>query len=225
MPDWAWVHRELRRPNVTLALLWEEHRAAAPDGFGYSWFCDLYREWAGRLKPTLRQVHPAGERLFVVRASSSIPTVEETFGGSFGYNAKGSHSGWNMPQAILSRLGASFSSEVGPVGPHQRAAAAVAEGCATVAAIDSLVWVLLERHAPALTAALRVVGHTPDQPTPLLVGSSALAANQAERLRAALTALADDPARKALLTDVCLSGFVPAQMGDYDETLALGVAA
>ena len=43
MPDWAWVHRELRRPNVTLALLWEEYRAGAPDGFGYSWFCDLYR--------------------------------------------------------------------------------------------------------------------------------------------------------------------------------------
>src|SRR5580700_5595289 len=39
MPDWAWVHRELRRPNVTLALLWEEYRAGAPGGFGYSWFC------------------------------------------------------------------------------------------------------------------------------------------------------------------------------------------
>ena len=49
-PDWAWVHRELRRPNVTLALLWEEYRAGAPDGFGYSWFCDLYRGWAGRLR-------------------------------------------------------------------------------------------------------------------------------------------------------------------------------
>jgi transposase len=48
VPDWAWVHRELRRPNVTLALLWEEYRAGAPDGFGYSWFCDLYRGWAGR---------------------------------------------------------------------------------------------------------------------------------------------------------------------------------
>ena len=46
VPDWAWVHRELRRPNVTLALLWEEYRAAAPDGFGSSWFCDLYREWS-----------------------------------------------------------------------------------------------------------------------------------------------------------------------------------
>jgi hypothetical protein len=45
--------------------LWEEYRAATTDGFGYSWFCDLYREWAGRLKPTLRQVHIAGERLYV----------------------------------------------------------------------------------------------------------------------------------------------------------------
>ena len=54
MPDWAAVHRELRRPNVTLALLWEEYRAGAggQDGFGYSWFCQLYREWVGRLKPT-----------------------------------------------------------------------------------------------------------------------------------------------------------------------------
>jgi transposase len=76
VPDWAWVHRELRRPNVTLALLWEEHRAAAPDGFGYSWFCDLYREWAGRLKPTLRQVHPAGERLFVDFAGSTMAVTE-----------------------------------------------------------------------------------------------------------------------------------------------------
>ena len=34
-PDWAAIHRELRRPGVTLQLLWEEHRAAYPDGYGY----------------------------------------------------------------------------------------------------------------------------------------------------------------------------------------------
>jgi transposase len=51
MPDWAWVHRELRRPDVTLALLWEEYRAGAADGFGYFWFCDLYRAWAERHRP------------------------------------------------------------------------------------------------------------------------------------------------------------------------------
>ena len=80
VPEWAQVHREMRRPDVTLALLWEEYRAAAPDGFGYSWFCDLYREWAGRLKPTLRQVHPAGERLFVDFAGRTVAVVDGATG-------------------------------------------------------------------------------------------------------------------------------------------------
>src|ERR1700735_2139383 len=34
VPDWAVVHRELRRPNVTLALLWEEYRGG-PGVAGY----------------------------------------------------------------------------------------------------------------------------------------------------------------------------------------------
>ena len=80
MPDWAWVHRELRRPDVTLALLWEEYRAGAPDGFGYSWFCDLYRAWAGRLKPTMRQTHIAGERLFVDFAGRTGEVVDSRTG-------------------------------------------------------------------------------------------------------------------------------------------------
>jgi transposase len=64
-PDWAAVHRELRRPGVTLQLLWEEHRAGYPDGYGYSRFCDLYRAFEVRLSPTMRQSHVAGERMFV----------------------------------------------------------------------------------------------------------------------------------------------------------------
>ena len=82
MPDWAAVHRELRRPNVTLSLLWEEYRdgAGAQDGFGYSWFCDLYREWAGRLKPTLRQVHTAGERVFVDFAGHTMEVTDGATG-------------------------------------------------------------------------------------------------------------------------------------------------
>jgi len=80
LPDWGWVHRELRRPNVTLALLWEEYRAGNPDGFGYSWFCDLYRGWAGRLKPTMRQTHIAGERLFVDFAGGTDEVVDSRTG-------------------------------------------------------------------------------------------------------------------------------------------------
>jgi transposase len=81
-PDWAVVHRELRRRNMTLALLWEEYRTGpgGKDGFGYSWFCDLYRAWAGRLKPTLRQVHPAGERVFVDFAGHTMEVIDGTTG-------------------------------------------------------------------------------------------------------------------------------------------------
>ena len=34
-PEWAIIHRELKRAGVTLQLLWEEYRAAHPDAHGY----------------------------------------------------------------------------------------------------------------------------------------------------------------------------------------------
>src|ERR1051325_2180371 len=64
-PDWTYVHHELRRPGVTLMLLWEEYRQRDPDGYRYSRWCELYRAWEGRLSPTMRQAHPAGERMLV----------------------------------------------------------------------------------------------------------------------------------------------------------------
>jgi transposase len=82
VPDWAVVHRELHRPNVTLSLLWEEYRdgPGGQDGFGYSWFCDLYRDWVGRLKPTLRQVHTAGEKVFVDFAGHAMEVIDGATG-------------------------------------------------------------------------------------------------------------------------------------------------
>ena len=40
LPDFASVHRELRRKGVTLALLWQEYKAAHPEGLQYSQFCE-----------------------------------------------------------------------------------------------------------------------------------------------------------------------------------------
>lgn len=49
MPDWAWAHAELRRPGVTLTLLWQEYRLNHPQGFQYSWYCEHYRRWAAKV--------------------------------------------------------------------------------------------------------------------------------------------------------------------------------
>ncbi len=79
-PDWPRMHAELRKPGVTLLLLWEEYRAGQPDGYGYSRFCDLARDWRGRLSPTMRQTHPAGERMFVDYAGQTAEVVDNATG-------------------------------------------------------------------------------------------------------------------------------------------------
>jgi len=79
-PDWDYVHRELRRKNVTLQLLWLEYREAHPDGYGYSQFCNLYRRWRGGIDVTMRQVHRAGEKLFVDFPGDTVPVFDRRTG-------------------------------------------------------------------------------------------------------------------------------------------------
>ena len=64
-PNWAQLALELKKPGVTLMILWEEYRAVHPGGYGYSRFCDLFRSFERRLSPTMRQEHVAGDKVFV----------------------------------------------------------------------------------------------------------------------------------------------------------------
>jgi len=79
-PGWPTVHRELRKSGVTLSLLWEEYRAAYPEGYGYSRFCDLYRAWKGKLTLTMRQAHVAGEKMFVDYAGPTMDVIDPETG-------------------------------------------------------------------------------------------------------------------------------------------------
>ena len=80
LPNWAVIQRELKRPGVTLELLWQEYREEHPSGYGYSRFCDLHRAWAKRVSPTMRQTHVAGERMFVDYAGTRLEIVASTTG-------------------------------------------------------------------------------------------------------------------------------------------------
>lgn len=75
LPEWTYIHKELRRKGVTLSLLWEEYRSDHSGGYSYSQFCELYRRWEGRLSPVMRQRHVAGERLFVDYAGATMDVV------------------------------------------------------------------------------------------------------------------------------------------------------
>jgi transposase len=80
MPDMEYIHRELKRKSVTLQLLWHEYKEANPQGYQYSRFCELYRQWAGRLDVCLRQHHRAGEKLFIDYAGQTVPIYDPTSG-------------------------------------------------------------------------------------------------------------------------------------------------
>ena len=80
LPQWSEVHRELRQPDVTLALVWQEYKAVHPGGLQYSWFCDQYRAWASKLDVVMRQEHRAGEKLFVDYAGRTVAVVDRHTG-------------------------------------------------------------------------------------------------------------------------------------------------
>src|SRR5271168_1141384 len=80
-PDWAEMHRELKRKHVTLAMLWDEYIERDPEGYRYSRFCELYRGWASRLSVTMRQAHIGGDKLFVDYAGDTVPVIVDRLTG------------------------------------------------------------------------------------------------------------------------------------------------
>jgi transposase len=79
-PDWSALVRELKRPGVNLLVLWEEYRANHPQGYAYSRFCQLFREFERRLSPTMRQQHVAGQKGFVDYSGQRVPITDPLTG-------------------------------------------------------------------------------------------------------------------------------------------------
>lgn len=112
MPDWAKIHKELRRKSVTRSLLWVEYRQAYPQGYSYSQFCYYYRQWVKQLNPVMRQRHQAGEKLFIDYAGQTVPIIEPETGevkqaqifvgvlGASNYTYVEAHSSQTLPNWI-----------------------------------------------------------------------------------------------------------------------------
>lgn len=80
-PDFEQMHRELQsNKQVTLQLLWQEYKETYPNGYQYSQFCELYRQWGKKLDLVLRGSHRAGEKMFVDYAGQTVPVVDPKTG-------------------------------------------------------------------------------------------------------------------------------------------------
>jgi len=79
-PNYAWIHQELKRPGVTLQLLWEEYARGNRLAYKYTSFCIKYRAWVVSLARSMRQTHVAGEKLFVDYAGQTVPIFDAATG-------------------------------------------------------------------------------------------------------------------------------------------------
>jgi transposase len=82
-PDFFQMHQALKRKGVTLQLLWAEYVAVHGEcGYRYSQYCHRYRQWRDRQKRSLRQVHLAGDKLFIDYCGPTVPIVNRHTGES-----------------------------------------------------------------------------------------------------------------------------------------------
>jgi len=80
LPDWAEIHTELGKKGVTLQLLHIEYLERHYDGYAYTQFCGYYRRWRKKQKRSMRQVHRAGEKLFIDYSGKKPTVVDPTTG-------------------------------------------------------------------------------------------------------------------------------------------------
>lgn len=86
MPDYAYVHQELKqskkdKTKVTLMFLWEAYKAQYGDNaYEYTQYRVYYNRYKQKLSPSMRQVHIAGEKVFVDYSGVTVPIHNQKTG-------------------------------------------------------------------------------------------------------------------------------------------------
>jgi len=79
-PDWNYIHIQLKQKGMTRQLLWEEYKEQHPDGYGYTQFKEYYNRFVKTINPSMRQIHYAGDKLFVDFSGLTMPIVDSKTG-------------------------------------------------------------------------------------------------------------------------------------------------
>lgn len=79
-PDWEKVFAELKRRGVKLRLLYEERVESQGLTISYSQFCRRFKQWAATKDISMRQIHIAGEHLFIDFSGMTASTTDPETG-------------------------------------------------------------------------------------------------------------------------------------------------
>jgi ABC-type phosphate/phosphonate transport system substrate-binding protein len=144
-----------------------------------------------------------------------LHSLEQTFGHRLALTTAESQSGYAAPLHALMVYGSRaplYRQIIEPRFTPMGALAAVIEGKAEVAPLDSYALALIARHAPRLTRQIRTIARTEPTPIPAFVASGPAPAG----LAAAFLAAGEDPETRALMDQLLLKGFARPDAPAYD---------
>jgi len=160
----------------------------------------------------------------IVRKDAPYATLADTFGGRAGWTVSHSHSGFNAWRHHLlayrtARRPQLYTEMHADLVTARNVLDAVRDGRIDVGPLDAYWHLLIRRHAPELTADIRVLESTALAPMPAFAAAAGAPAPMIERLRAAFTAAATRPWFAALSDVLLLDGFAAVSEASYATLL------
>jgi ABC-type phosphate/phosphonate transport system substrate-binding protein len=160
----------------------------------------------------------------IVRTDAPYQRLEDTFGARAGYTVAHSHSGFNAFRHHLLRYRTPerpnlYGEMLGDLVTARNILDSVRSGRIDIGPLDAYWHLLLSRHAPELTAGVRVLVSTATAPMPALVAAATVPPATVERLRAALLGAAHRPWFRAYGELLQLDGFAAVAAESYAPML------
>jgi transposase len=75
-----YMESELKRTGVNRWVLWGEYRLKHPDGYSYSQFCDIFKQWRIGLSVSMRIEHVPGDKLYIDFTGDKLSIVDPVTG-------------------------------------------------------------------------------------------------------------------------------------------------
>jgi ABC-type phosphate/phosphonate transport system substrate-binding protein len=166
--------------------------------------------------PIPRAIWAAGHAVYrsdlIVRKDAPYRTLEDTFGARAGWTATHSQSGFNaFRHHLLAFRTPQRQALYGEVIANLRSARnildSVREGHIDIGPVDAYWHMLITRHAPQLTADIRILASTEVTAMPPFVAAAGAPTEMVTRLRSAFTAAATQPWFKSLGDLLLIEGF------------------
>jgi ABC-type phosphate/phosphonate transport system substrate-binding protein len=161
-------------------------------------------------------------RSFVVlRSDDPAQTGADLAGRKAVFNGTDSQSGYNVLRLFLADAGLAPGALGGAVesGSHRRSVAMVKAGVADFCAVDCVTWALLEKHAPAEIAGLRILAQSEPAPCLPFITSLRTPVENIGCLRAGLIAAGNDPILEAPRAALLLDAMLVLDESVYDAIL------